>query len=354
MGQLNVRAYLLVILFALGLFLVVAWGLANNWGIFRQPSRENVLNPEARSDAALEPGVIGLAAIDITLAVRPPSSQADVREVEITFTEALAYLRDDDPQADPVELCLDVLFSDVMPDAAEGYPHAYNTEAMCATPADGDFYPEEADYVAFVTDNVYLLDLYTKELAAPLVVNDPALVSLNFWYPYDRFVIHQNLYVVYSIILDDDSVIEGTIQPYLYWDLQTSGQRLWEIQLASESGTETTPDAVYTYDAVEMTFERPLLYRLVFPFFIIVMVLLIGLVPLLGDRDTLVDICAAMLFGIFGLKGILGPGDAMGQTLLDIALMGLYVVLAFAGLLFFINRVQWQRRQTAQEPPASP
>jgi hypothetical protein len=352
MGQLNVRAYVLVILFALGLFLVVAWGLANNWGIFRQPTRENVLNPDARNDAALEPGVIDLAAIDITLVVRPPSNQGEVREVEISFTEALAYLRDDDPQADPVELCLEVLYSDVMPDTPEGYPHSYNTQPMCATPDEGDFYPEEADYVAFVADNVYLLDLYTPELAAPLLIRDPALVSLNFWYPYDRFVIHQNLYVVYSVVLDDGSVIEGTIQPYLYWDLQTSGQRLWEIQLSSESGTENTPEASYTYDAVAMTFERPLLYRLVFPFFMVVMVLLIGLVPLLGDRDTLVDICAAMLFGIFGLKGILGPGDAMGQTLLDIALIGLYVVLAFAGLLFFINRVQWRRQASAEPPPA--
>jgi len=59
----------------------------------------------------------------------------------------------------------------------------------------------------------------------------------------------------------------------------------------------------------------------------------------LGDRDTLVDISAAMLFGIFGLKGILSPGDQMGRTVLDIALIALYVILAFAGILFFINKI---------------
>jgi TRAP-type C4-dicarboxylate transport system permease small subunit len=78
------------------------------------------------------------------------------------------------------------------------------------------------------------------------------------------------------------------------------------------------------------------------------MVLLIGLVPLLGDRDTLVDICAAMLFGIFGIKGILSPGEQMGQTILDISLIGMYVVLAFAAALFFIN-VILSRRKERQE-----
>ena len=94
------------------------------------------------------------------------------------------------------------------------------------------------------------------------------------------------------------------------------------------------------YQEVKLWFERPLLYRLVLPFFIIGMVLLIALIPMLGDRDTLVEICAAMLFRIFGLKGILAPGGQMGQTLLDIALIGLYIVLAFAALLFFINRIR--------------
>lgn len=127
------------------------------------------------------------------------------------------------------------------------------------------------------------------------------------------------------------------------------GTRLWNVDLVpgKTAISEDTPEAQNivpgTYDTLQFQFRRPLLYRVVMPFFIVMMVLLIGMVPLLGDRDTLVDICAAMLFGIFGLKGILGPGDQMGQTILDIALIGLYVVLAFAALLFFINKIRVSR-----------
>ena len=96
------------------------------------------------------------------------------------------------------------------------------------------------------------------------------------------------------------------------------------------------------YDRYTITFNRLLLYRIIFPFFMIAMVLLLCFLPLFTERDSLIDVSAAMLFGIFGLKGIIGPGDQMGQTVMDIALIGLYVLLAFAVLMFFIRRLMSQ------------
>ena len=125
----------------------------------------------------------------------------------------------------------------------------------------------------------------------------------------------------------------------------TSGTRAWDLSFKAEAITLTDDEAsqsnvMETIDELTLTFDRSLLYRIAFPFFLVAMTLLIGLMPLLGERDAFVEITASMMFGIYSLKGILGPGDQMGRTILDISLIGLYIVLAFSGALYFIAKIR--------------
>ncbi len=355
MRNLNSRSYALVVLFALGLFAFGAVGLANNWGIFKQPTREKILNLEARNLAAFEQGALDVASVDLYFNVKPPSNSEETRQVDIEMTDTIIWLRDDDDTMNVKEVCLVTIDALVAARTDVDFYHNFLAEPTCFTPSESDYSEGEIPFVSdIVIDRSYVIDALDKELTRSLSLTQPNHISLNFWYPYDQFELNMDVMVGYDILLDDDTVIEGTIQPFINWDLQTTGNRLWDIRITSQSAEVDVDDSTPEMNAgmveqITFNFDRPLVYRIIFPFFVVMMILLIALVPLLGDRDTLVDICAAMLFGIFGLKGIIGPGEAMGQTVLDLTLIGLYVILAFAGFLFFLNKVSVRRREQSED-----
>lgn len=360
MSRVNVRAYIAVVLFAVALAVIFGVGIAQNQGIFHRPATEQSFNAEAFNNAVLAPGGIGLASLDFSLRLIPPSSSEEKRAVTIELDYPGYYVRDDNLELDVVRVCLDYVQITLN---YEGEPNdffrfldlASGTE-QCIDPAEGFFHADPVTFGGVTIDNYYYLD---QPLAAPAVVeiNSPDYVSQNFWYPFDNFAITAVVSVDYSVELSDGSLETGTISPYMAWEIQTSGTRLWDVRLDTvsiEVEAEDTLALEYAlipgiYDQMTFSFSRPLLYQVVTPVFIVAMVLLIAMVPLLGDRDTLVDICAAMLFGIFGIKGILGPGAEMGQTLLDISLIGLYVVLGFAAVLFFIRKIGEQRESSVNE-----
>lgn len=347
--MLNLRAYALVILFAIGLFAVGIVGVRSGWGLFSPPSREQVLNPDAANAAAFEDGALDVGAVDLFFRVRPPANNEEIRRVEVLLEEAFLWLRDDDPSVQVTQVCLLAVYAEVNPSAPFPGEHEFLRQPACVTLTANDYalMAEPLDFFGETLTNTIILNAReaTQAVAQPLALENSDDVSLNFWYPYDSFALDLNLYVAYEVTLDDGDVFEGVIQPFLAWNLQTSGHRLWQIGINSASGSIPDPDfGEIPVDRVSFSFERPLVYRLIFPFFVVMMVLLIGMVPLLAERDVLVEICAAMLFGIFGLKGIIGPGEAMGQTVLDLSLIGLYVVLAFAAALFFFNKVSLSRQ----------
>lgn len=357
--RLNVRASLLVILFAAGLTIFTILGIQNDWGIFRRPTQEQIENLEAKNDAAFEDGAADFASIDLVINIVPPSSSEEMRQVIFELTRMIYYIRDDNADIDIAEACIDdVRLMFIPPDAPENVDGTYFFfDPICVTPLPEEFIADEVEYTgAFKIDNYYEI---WPEIQEPfkLTIADHDTVSLNFWYPYDSFTLNTVIQVAYRIIYSDGTEVSNTVEPFVAWNIQTSGTRLWDVNLDANKSFTVSDDFkdqyLYVtdgiYDTISIELERPLLYRLVFPFFMMAMVLLISLVPLLGERDTLVDISAAMLFGIFGLKGILGPGEQMGQTVLDIALIGLYVLLAFAALLFFINRLNVHRQEQAAE-----
>jgi hypothetical protein len=357
--RLNVRASLLVILFAAGLTVFVTLGIQNDWGIFRRPTQEQIENLEAKNPAAFEDGAVDFASVDLHINIIPPSSSEEARQVTFELERLIYYLRDDNPDVDIAEACIDdVRLMFIPPDAPENVDGGYFFfDPICVTPLPEEFIADEVEFTgSFTIDNYYEI---WPEIQEPFKLNitDHDTVSLNFWYPYDNFRLNTVIQVTYRVVYSDGTEAFNAIEPFVAWNIQTSGTRLWDVRLNAAQEFAVSDDFkdqyLYMIDGVFNTigiaFERPLLYRLVFPFFMMAMVLLISLVPLLGERDTLVDISAAMLFGIFGLKGILGPGEQMGQTVLDIALIGLYVLLAFAAFLFFINRLNLHRQEQTTE-----
>ncbi len=347
----NVRAYIAVIVFAVLLLIVVAVGIQQGWAIFQRPERGVSFNAAVLNENALNEGVVDLAGVDLDLALLPPSSSEESRALTIELTRMRTYLRADDPalQTDSVIVCIEEISFGLNAADASTFYFFIGDDFREDIPECLTVVLDPTQQVTNSFGDVELDGLYpvTWEFADKrIVIDNPDFVSLNFWYPYDGFTIHPVMQVSYFILTDDAEGIPlnfGTLTPFLSWEYRTSGSRLWDINMSATTqeydGNGNLDLYPGKYEQITLELQRPLLYRLVLPFFIVMMVLLIGMVPLLGDRDTLVDICAAMLFGIFGLKGILGPAEAMGQTVLDISLIGLYIVLAFAAFLFFVNKL---------------
>jgi hypothetical protein len=355
MSQVNVRAYIVVLIFAVGLAAVVTVGIQQGWAIFQRPERGVSFNDAVLNENINVEGVVDLARVDLDIALIPPSSSEESRTLTLELTAMRTYLRVDNPDIalEALTICIrEVSFG---LNAAEPFSFHFFI---------GDDFAEDIPECLPVSVETYgsnpfgdatfddLFGLGWEFTDKRIVIEDPDFISLNFWYPYDSISVHPVMQVAYDIYLNNEPLTEGTLTPYLQWEYRTSGLRLWDINMSTATQEYSGDGSLYLYvgkyEQINLEMQRPLLYRLILPFFIVMMVLLIGMVPLLGDRDTLVDICAAMLFGIFGLKGILGPAEAMGQTILDISLIGLYIVLAFAAFLFFINKMMLRGKQAPE------
>ncbi len=101
------------------------------------------------------------------------------------------------------------------------------------------------------------------------------------------------------------------------------------------------------YERVSFEFERPLLFRLTYPFLIAAMLLIIGLLPFIETLDGLMEVTAAILFGIFGLRQVMTLPNSQGQTILDVIFIGLYVVLAFTFFAIIITFGTSRREKAA-------
>lgn len=332
-----------VLAFALLLTALVAMGIAQNWGIFRQPAKEDFANADVVNEFALADGAFDLAALDLKITLLPPSSSEEVRQITFQVDEIAFYLRDDDDSVTVTEVCLDSLLFVFNPRSDDTASYTGTRTPACFPVEARDYFEEVVDFETFALDRFYWV---TPRLAEPLkvAVDDPDIVGLNFWYPYDGFQTEMAMQVIYSLRVEGDpEPFFGTLYPYVEWNIQTSGTRMWDVTLIHTPQMALAPEVVQelgedtAYDTYTLTFNRLLLYRIIFPFFMVAMVLLLCFLPLFSERDSLIDVSAALLFGIFGLKGIIGPGGEMGQTIMDIALIGLYVLLAFAVGLFFIR-----------------
>jgi hypothetical protein len=361
MSRGNVRAYIAVLVFALVLAIIVAVGIQQGWAIFQRPERGVAFNDAALNENVNIEGVIDLASVDLDIALIPPSTGDETRALTLELTRMQTYVRADDPTltADSLIVCIEEISFGLDPSDISTFYFFIGDDFREDIPECLPVILDPTQQVSVTFGATTIDELYpvTWEFTDKrITITDSDFVSLNFWYPYDGFAIHPTMQVSYFILTDDAEGIPlnfGTLTPYLQWEYRTSGTRLWDINMTTTTQENAEGSGLYLYpgryEQISLEMQRPLLYRLILPFFIVMMVLLIGMVPLLGDRDTLVDICAAMLFGIFGLKGIIGPAEAMGQTILDISLIGLYIVLAFAALLFFFNKLLRRGKEAKDE-----
>ena len=370
------RPFIMIILASM--LLCACFGVAIlsplDMGIAIKPPKTNErANMDAYNQEALKAGAVGIFEVDLTLAILPPSSSQEERSLIIEpVQDILVYVRDDSASLDVVEVCVDWL--DLI---AAGEPnsediftyerHNFLAEPLCHTiDPEKDYFWESGSFISaivngeeqsFDVNNYYSIDLPREELK-PYTGAFPEIVGQNFWFPYDNFKTDVYLQVSTSARLSDGSVIYAQVPAYYDWKLRPSGSRAWDIKMQNTAEVLPENDETFlnyffpgAYQKVELQFGRPLLFKISFPMLMIAMVLLIAFVPMMKNANVedILAVMAGLLFATFAIRSIISPGTEIGQTLIDIGIIGLNILQIMAAGLLFIRILRQQRRQKNTE-----
>jgi hypothetical protein len=373
----EVKPFLTVILASI--FLCLCFGAAIlspiDVGVgIKPPDTDQQANLDAYNFEALRAGQVGIFEVDLKLEVLPPSSSQEERALTVQpFADTYVYVNDDSDTLDPVEVCIDwldlIATSEPAADGTFTYDiHNFLSEGWCHTIDpdkdylySGEFYGTTEN---FTVDNYYWIKM-PKDLLNPYHGDLPEIVGQNFWFPYDNFKADINIQVATSVRLSNDEWVYAQVPAYYDWRMRPSGSRAWDIDMQNTAETlaenrDVPFDYFYegAYQNVALTFERPLMFKISFPMLIIAMVFLIAFVPMMKDAhiEDILAVMAGLLFATFAIRAILSPGQEIGQTLIDIGIIGLTILeIIAAGLLFLrISRRKYQAHRQEEEPPAPP
>jgi len=333
----------------------------------KPPKTTEQANMDAYNHEALKDGAVGIFEVDLSLAVLPPSSSQEDRALTVEpFADVRVFVNDDSSSLDPVEVCVDWLdlIAQSEPDA-DNYVssdiHNFLTSGWCHeidTAKDGpysnEFYSTDQN---FTVDNYYDVRM-PKDTLIPYNGDLPEIVGQNFWFPYDNFNTTINIQVATSVRLSDGNWIYAQIPAYYDWRLRPSGSRAWDIQIQNtaqtlEDGAKPPFDYFYpgAYQKVDLSFDRPLMFKISFPMLMLAMVILIGFVPMMTDAniEDILAVMAGLLFATFAIRSILSPGQEIGQTLIDIGIIGLTILQIIAAGLLFLRIIRKGRQAKAED-----
>jgi hypothetical protein len=164
---------------------------------------------------------------------------------------------------------------------------------------------------------------------------NPLIVGTNFRFPYDPFQLTLDTHVLTLIEFEDGSFVYQYPPMYIELQLLPSGGRPWDITMKNEMKREQDGSYEIATQVTQLSLIRPLLFRVSFPLIIIAMVFFIALIPQISNPnvETVLGIMASLLFATFAVRSLLSPGDEIGQTIIDISILGLYALQILAGVL---------------------
>jgi len=314
--------------------------------------------------ASMEKGAAGVLNANIYLRVLPPSTKEEGRTVDIiSFKKPTLILRDDDPDRDIESVCILSIWIETSSSESpqKGWGELVNDNQSLCHDMNSDDYIYESDTYKWTSDitgkdegsvdldHVYYISTDTGELQAYQEFN-PLVVGTNFWFPYDPFDLTLKIWVATLTKFDDGSSHFQYPPAYIEFQLLPSGGRPWDITMQNQMIEDESNDYGDMHQETQLSLVRPLLFRIAFPLVIGAMVFFIALIPQISNPnvETVLGIMASLLFATFAVRSLLSPGDQIGQTIIDISILGLYALQILAGVLL-IWRVNLFKRKRQQE-----
>jgi hypothetical protein len=354
----------LVITYAFALLLVSIFLLSVKLQlpfVFRPPQIRQEANLNAYNEASLEDGTISSVAIDLYLQVLAPSIADPERKFELVpYANLGSYVRDDNADLDVVQVCIDSIDAVV---STEVSPHHFLKEPLCHAYTENDWFGDYAYDLGggqkYLLTNHWYVDLPYQSMQA-LVIDQPGVIGVNFWFPYDGFNMDIFIQAQTSITLSDGSVTTEVVPIYYEWKLQTSSSRPWDLTMKNDILTHTETDVSNSllannfepgyYQLTQLSGRRTSLYLFAFPILLVAMVIFISLVPLLTNSglESILGVQTGLLFATFALRSILSPGREIGQTLIEVSVIGLNLLQIFAAAVLFIRIARKKRQENTQ------
>lgn len=344
----------------------------------RPPKMDEQANLDAYNHEALQEGAAGVFEVDLVLAILPPSSSQEERSLTIEPVQDIRlYVRDDNDSLDVEEYCIDYLDLIAQGEAdAEGFftyqYHSFLPEGGYCKLLDPekDALVESGNFISgivdgetqtFEIDNYYQIDVPHDQLI-PYVGAFPEIVGQNFWFPYDNFITNIYIQATTSVRMSNGEWVVANVPAYYDWRLRPSGSRAWDMEMQNTAEILPENDETFlnyflagAYQKVELQFERPLLFKISFPMLMLAMVVLIAFVPMMksANVEDILAVMAGLLFATFAIRSILSPGSEIGQTLIDLGIIGLNILQIIAAGLLFI-RIRRNRTASDSSRPSEP
>lgn len=351
----------LLIVHAFAAFLVVIFIISIKFQlpfVFRPPQIRETANLNAYNKESLKDGAISSVALDLYLEVLSPSISDPDRKFELVpYHNIDTYVRDDNAELDVKQVCVDSISLLVN---TEVNPHQFLKAPVCheytADDWFGDYAYDLGNGTTYNLTNHWYYEFSYQDMT-PFVADHPNIIGVNFWFPYDGFVLDINVQAQTTITLSDGSTKTETIPISYEWKLQSSSSRPWDItmqnnvfQFTQESNVADNIKANFQpgyYDWTGLTLRRQALYFFAFPILLIAMVVFISFVPLLTDSglEGIIGVQTGLLFATFALRSILSPGSEIGQTLVEVSVIGLNILQIFSAVILFIRIFRKNRQE---------
>ena len=339
-----------IILSALGLVGLFWWNSSHDDKMGLEPlSVFDAVNEGEFDTTAMQKGEAGVLNAGLFLRILPPSTKEEGRTVQVvSFQRPELILRDDDPDRDIKTVCIISIWIEAsssespqtgygeLIDSNDGICHEMNsrddlfeayTYSWTNDVTGEDEGSVELDHIYYIRPEKGEMQIYEEF--------NPLVVGTNFMFPYDPFELTLITHVLTLIEFDDGTSLYQYPPMYIELQLLPSGGRPWDITMQNSMKREQLGSYEFITQETQLTLIRPVLFRVSFPLIIIAMVFFIALIPQISNPnvETVLGIMASLLFATFAVRSLLSPGDQIGQTIIDISILGLYALQILAGVL---------------------
>jgi hypothetical protein len=205
----------------------------------------------------------------------------------------------------------------------------------------------------------YVTDVYNSSIS-PKVSDaftiNPWMTNYRFYYPYDWFEYSLIMLLRYRLFDNHGELFDsGIILPEI--DIYSEGTYEW-----MSKKTNITPDFSSAYEYLNQPgyydyFEfihqdtyspplilnyRPVILRVIYSIFVISLIIFIGFLASTHSIGMFIEGAIGVLFGIYGFRQIMYPEDISVRTVVDVAIMGLYIIFFVAVVIQFIRYARSQ------------
>lgn len=162
----------------------------------------------------------------------------------------------------------------------------------------------------------------------------------NFYFPYDGFSYAIAAFLQYEVFdKNDNSILKADSTPNIIFTNHVTNE--WyasthsKVPLNSLDLNDEIPQEEYnklsnlmnnsSHELKVIKIQRPLLIRIIYPAFIFLLLLFIGLLVLLEELNSFLSAALSVVFGIFAVRQVFIPETTSFHSIVDISIAILYL-----------------------------